>query len=607
MDFSNSNHKIAVFCLGIRASAVAQNIADALDAEVHGKKYRVPEADVFFTDAKAHLESLFADGKAIVGVCSSAVLIRAVAPCLRNKRHEPPVVAVAEDGSVAVPLLGGHHGANDLARAIAEELHGIAAVTTAGDIRFGIALDEPPQGLSLGNPEEVKAFTSSLLAGESVFLQAEKPVFSEWLLKSRLPFSPDGQLKISVTHQSVSGDARHLVYHPKTLAVGVGCERGTAPAELRNLVRNSLDVYGIDPQSVAVIVSIYVKKDEAALHSLAEHMGCPVRFFNAQALETQADKLQNPSDIVFQEVGCHGVAEGAALAAVGKDGMLLVPKQKSTRATCAIGKSPALLHPQKIGQAPGALFLVGTGPGCPEWRLAQSETMLREATDWVGYGLYLDLIADLRRDQKCHRFDMGREEERVRHALALAEQGRIVALVSSGDPGIYAMATLVFELQERGEPDWKRIEVQISPGISAFQAAAARIGAPLGHDFCAISLSDLLTPWETIKRRVRTAAEGDFVIAFYNPVSQRRTTQLAEARDILLQHRVPQTPVVLGRNLGREGETVKTVSLRDLTPDKADMLTVVIVGSSQTRRLNLPNGEVRVYTPRGYSEKAETT
>ena len=383
------------------------------------------------------------------------------------------------------------------------------------------------------------------------------------------------------------------------------------------------------------MVSLDLKSDEPAVHALAEYLSeisgeeCPARFFDAVTLEAQTPHLQNPSEIVFKEVGCHGVAEGAALAAVAASGSpsftgkLLVTKKKSARATCAVAELEDLSDTQKIGRARGTLFIVGTGPGTPEWRLPEAEKMLRKATDWVGYGLYLDLISDLHNSQELHYFDLGQEEVRVRHALNLAAQGKTVALVSSGDPGIYAMATLVFELLETGRfrntvnsneigpsvsgenstAHWQRIHVEATPGISALQAASARIGAPLGHDFCTISLSDLLTPWETIVRRIRAAAEGDFVIAFYNPVSQRRTTQLAQAKEILLKHRPAETPVVLARNLGRKEEQLKVVSLEKLDPTQVDMLTVVLVGSSQTRWLHLPNGEVRVYTPRGYDQK----
>jgi cobalt-precorrin 5A hydrolase/precorrin-3B C17-methyltransferase len=223
----------------------------------------------------------------------------------------------------------------------------------------------------------------------------------------------------------------------------------------------------------------------------------------------------------------------------------------------------------------------------------------------VGYRLYLDLAGRSRPGQTCHDFDLGEEEARVRRALDLAADGRDVALVSSGDPGIYAMASLVFELLDRGEVEaWRRVEIEVVPGISALQVTAARIGAPLGHDFCAISLSDLLTPWETIERRVRAAAEGDFVIAFYNPASKRRRWQLEKAVEILLAHRPAHTPVVLGKNLGREGESVSSLRLGDLSVDQVDMLTLVLVGSSQTRSVARRHGAPWVYTPRGYAGKA---
>jgi len=230
------------------------------------------------------------------------------------------------------------------------------------------------------------------------------------------------------------------------------------------------------------------------------------------------------------------------------------------------------------------------------------------ATDLVGYSLYLDLLEDLASGKTRHDFPLGREEDRVRHAMELAGQGLDVALVCSGDAGIYAMATLVFELFNGGglSDAASRIDVTVAPGISALQAAAARAGAPLGHDFCTISLSDLLTPWESIQTRVKAAAEGDFVIAFYNPVSKRRRTQLAYARDVLLQHRPADTPVILATNLGRPGELVRIVPLGDLNVDDVDMLTVVVVGSSDSRTVTTGSGKTWVYTPRGYSAKEGT-
>jgi cobalt-precorrin 5A hydrolase / precorrin-3B C17-methyltransferase len=252
------------------------------------------------------------------------------------------------------------------------------------------------------------------------------------------------------------------------------------------------------------------------------------------------------------------------------------------------------------------LFVVGIGPGANAWRSPEASAFVEAATDLVGYSLYLDLLGSLAKGKSRHDFDLGAEEARVRHALELAGEGRDVALICSGDAGIYAMATLVFELIERGglSDAARRVEVAVTPGISALQAAAARAGAPLGHDFCTISLSDLLTPWPSIQMRLKAAAEGDFVIAFYNPVSKKRRTQLAYARDVLLQHRPKDTPVILATNLGREGELVRVVPLGELNVDDVDMLTVVIVGSSESRTMKTGDGRTWVYTPRGYAGKA---
>ena len=633
----------AVFCLGVSAFPVAKKIATFLDAELHGKTGRVSQADVFFSDAMEHLSKLFQDGIPIVGVCASAVLIRGVAKSISDKKTEPALVAVAEDGSAVVPLLGGHHGANDMARKISELLGVDPAITTSGDIRFGIALDEPPEGFVLANPEDVKEFSVSMLAGESLMISSDenhssldyvrgnktigsdhKQVFYNWLKVSNLPFSAFENLQISLTSKAVSGNKEHLVYHPKTIVVGVGCERGTDPEELISLVRNTLKKNMIAPESVAVVVSIDLKSDEPAIHALTEKLAdkpgesSPARFFDAAVLEEQTPKLRNPSKAVFKEVGCHGVAEGAALAAAGKSGKLVIPKIKSKHATCAVAESAELIDPQKTGKSQGTLFIVGTGPGSPKWRLPEAQEMLKNSSDWVGYGLYLDLIADLNKNRfgkekhRLHRFELGQEEKRVRHALNLAAQGKIVALISSGDPGIYAMATLVFEMLERTDTEsekhseWRRIRVVSTPGISAMQAAGAIAGAPLGHDFCSISLSDLLTPWDTIKSRIIAAAKSDFVIAFYNPVSSKRINQLSEAHEILLKHRSPDTPVILAHNLGRSGERVNVVTLACMEPSEVNMLTVVIVGSSQSKKIQLPNGVVRVYTPRGYQKIQDT-
>lgn len=591
---------IVVVCLNPAGLATARAVAEALPGTcLHG---RDDDAEVVFTDTAEHLRGLFEASTAIVGVCAAGILIRAVAPLLKDKQAEPPVIAVAVDGSSAVPLLGGHHGANDLARAIAEALGGTAAITTAGDIALGLALDAPPPGWRLANPAAAKPVMAALLAREPVSLAVEAGD-PGWLTDSGAVFSDPAPLTVTLAARATSGSDSELVIHPPVLALGVGCERGVEADELIALVRDTLAAHDLATGAVACVTSLDLKADEDAVLALGEELGVALRFFDAATLEVETPRLVKPSDTVFAAVGCHGVAEAAALAAAGPEARLVVTKTRSARATCAVAQSPAIIDPGSVGRARGHLAVVGIGPGSDGWRSPEASRLISEASDLVGYGLYLDLLGPLTGGKTRHDFPLGDEEVRVRAALDLAAEGRNVALVSSGDAGIYAMATLVFELLDRVDNDgWQRIAIAVTPGISALQAAAARAGAPLGHDFCAISLSDLLTPWAAIENRLEAAARGDFVVALYNPVSKRRREALPKARDILLGHRPADTPVVLARNLGRDGETVRNVDLAALQVDDVDMLTVVIVGSSQTRRF----GDW-VYTPRGYESKGQQT
>lgn len=593
----------AIIVLGESGLGTARRIANAVPgATIHGRATRVPDAAVTFDDTGVHVRGLYDAGTPIIGVCAAGILIRCLAPVLEEKRDEPPVVAVAEDGSAVVPLLGGHRGSNSLAATIATEFDVTAAITTAGDVRYGVALDDPPPGWRLANPADAKPFVAALLGGAKVRLDGEAP----WLTDSVLPWADDADLVLQVTENEAAGDERTLVYNPQTLVLGVGCERGTPTEDLMTLVRRTLAEANLAPKALACVTSLDLKSDEPAVNAVAAEYGVPARFFSADRLDQETPRLATPSEAVYREVGCHGVAEGAALAAVGHDGGLIVTKQKGKRSTCAIARAPATLEVNKIGVPQGRLAVIGIGPGDEAWRTPEANRLIESSDALVGYQLYLDLLGDAASGKELHTYALGEEEARVRAALDLAAEGRAVALVSSGDAGIYAMASLVFELVDTAKrDDWRRVRIDVAPGISALQAAAARIGAPLGHDFCAISLSDLLTPWPVIQDRIDAAARGDFVIAFYNPVSQRRTTQLAWAREKLLSYRPGDTPVILARNLGRTGETVKVVTLHDLDPSRVDMLTLVIVGARETRDLRLGNGERRVYTPRGYGDKPQ--
>ncbi len=592
--------KPVVICLSRSGQATALCIAAALNVPVHGREGRCDRADTYFPNALDHVRMLFQAGHPVIGVCAAGILVRAVAPVLADKRTEPPVIAVPDDGSAVIPLLGGHHGANRMAKEIGEVLGRQAAITTAGDVALGVALDEPPTGWRLKNPEDAKSVMMAMLSGEKPIVEGE----NIWNLETG-----DGPVRLTTSEAPAEAGVDTLVYHPQRFVLGLGCARGCDVSEMWDLVQGALAGANIAPESVACVASLDLKGDEPAMIETARRLGVPYRLFDAAALEVEASRLANPSDVVYAEVGCHGVSEGAALAAAGPDAMLVVEKQKTANATCAIARAPEVII-EMAGRSRGKLSIVGIGPGQHTWRTPEASQLIAQAEELVGYGLYIDILGPLAAGKTRSDFPLGGEEDRCRYALEQAGKGKNVALICSGDAGIYAMGALVFELLDRGADALgvsdaaKRVEVVSTPGVSALQGAAARAGAPLGHDFCAISLSDLLTPREDIIKRLHAAAEGDFVIAFYNPVSRRRRTLLAEARDILLKHRSADTPVMLASSLGRPEEYVRYRKLSELEVDEVDMLTVVLVGSSHSKLAELGEG-ARMYTPRGYARKID--
>ncbi|WP_373355732.1 precorrin-3B C(17)-methyltransferase [Pseudoroseicyclus sp. CXY001] len=574
---------------------VAARLAAALGAELHALEGRAA-GEVTFTDVPEHLRALFAAGRPIIGLCAAGILIRALAPMLSDKRAEPPVLAVAVDGSSVVPLLGGHHGANDLARAVAAALGVSPALTTAGDVTLGVALDAPPPGWRLANPEAAKPAMAALLAGGGATVTGDAP----WL--AALPEGPEVAIHAGIGPAPEGA----LAFHPARVVLGAGCARNCPAEELIALAEAALTEAGVAPEAVAAVATLDLKADEPAMHALAAHLGAPLRLFAAEELEAESPRAATPSDVVFAEVGTHGVSENAALASAGATASLLLPKQKSANATVALALAEAPLTALP-GRPRGQLSLIGIGPGQAAWRTPEASRLVAEADELVGYSLYIDLLGPLAHGKPRADFPLGGEEDRCRHALERAGEGRNVALICSGDAGIYAMGALVWELIARGDGPGgvsdaaRRARVTSAPGITAMQAASARAGALLGHDFCAISLSDLLTPREAIRTRLRAAAEGDFVIAFYNPVSKTRRTLLAEAREILLAHRPADTPVLLASNLGRPEEQLRHRRLEDLEVDEVDMLTVVLVGSSASRLIETGDGP-RIFTPRGYEK-----
>ncbi len=581
-----------VLALHAGAREVAKRAADIVNGTLALSPSRPAES----------LRQAFRAGRPIIAVCAAGIVMRALAPLLTDKHQEPPVLILSEDGRFVIPLLGGHKGANRLAQRIAKALQGEAVITTASDLHFNVALDDPPPGWRLANPQDVKAFTAALLNGAGVRLEGEAP----WLVRANLPWSAQGPLRISATPRAVEGNRRHLVYHPRTLMIGAGCARGADPEALIAFARAVLAEQELAEGAVAAIGTLALKADEPALHALSAAFDTPLRLFDAHELAQVA--VPNPSQAVRDAVETPSVAEAAALLLAGNEGRLIVEKQIDADQQLTLAIAAAKTPPASLaGRGRGRLFVVGIGPGAPRQRTHAAEEALLCAEHWVGYELYLDLARDLARGKTLHPYPIGAEKERVRHALTLAAEGKTVALLCSGDAAIYAMASLVYETlaEDAGLPAAASgIEIEVIPGITALQMASARAGALIGHDFCAISLSDLLTPWPVIRRRIEAAAQADFVVAFYNPRSRRRTRHLKEALDILRQWRPGDTPVIIASNLGRAEEQVRIVPLKAVDCADVDMLSIVLVGNSESRMI--PHaGAQRAFTPRGYAGKTD--
>ncbi|CAL9417964.1 Siroheme synthase [Streptomyces sp. enrichment culture] len=527
------------------------------------------------------VRAAFAQCEQLVCFLATGAVVRLVAPLLDDKAADPGVVCVDEGGRFAVSLVGGHGGgANDLARAVAEVLGAAPVVTTATDAVGLAGLD------TLGLPVEgdVAAVSRALLDGEAVALRAEVA----WPLPP-LPVSDEGAYAVRLTDRLVEPGEGEAVLRPPTLVVGVGASRGAPVEEVLALVEGALREAGLSAASLAELATVDAKADEPGIVEAAARLGVPVVTYSAD--ELAAVEVPHPSDAPLAAVGTPSVAEAAALV---RGGELLVPKRKSERAdgrpamaTCAVVRRPGR----------GRLAVVGLGPGARDLLTPRAKAELRRASVLVGLDQYVDQIRDLLRPgTRVLESGLGAEEERARTAVEEARKGRAVALIGSGDAGVYAMASPA--LAEASDD----IDVIGVPGVTAALAAGAILGAPLGHDHVSISLSDLHTPWEVIERRVRAAAEADLVVTFYNPRSRGRDWQLPKALAILAGHRAPATPVGVVRNASRPDESSRLTTLAALDPATVDMMTVVTVGNTATREI-----AGRMVTPRGYRWQAAST
>jgi cobalt-precorrin 5A hydrolase/precorrin-3B C17-methyltransferase len=524
------------------------------------------------------------DGVAgLVLVSATGIAVRAVAPHLNRKESDPAVVCVDDHGTFAVALAGGHAGgANRLAREVAALVGATPVVSTATDLAGLPALDSLPGFAASG---DLAAVTRAWLDGSQPALRVD-PGLESWPIPPEMAGLPrEGPTWVVVTDRTAQprSDRPEVRLYPRSLVLGVGSSTDADASSLHDLARALLEAAGLDARSVGMVATLDRKLSEPAIRSLAERFGVPLRGFGAGELRDV--EVPNPSRAVEEAVGTPSVAEAAALLAAGRQAVLVSQKAVSSSfdSTVAIARR----------QAPeGHLAVVGLGPGLASRRTPEATAAIIHADVVIGYSMYVDLAGDLL-EARHHviRSPIGSEEDRCREALKFASEGSSVALVCSGDPGVYAMASLVCELAgEYGDPP-----LSIITGVTAALSGAALLGAPLGHDHAAISLSDLLTPWQVIVRRLEAAAAGDFVVSLYNPRSARRTGQLAEALGILASRRPASTPAAVLTDIGRAGESVIKTTIGELDPADVGMLSLVIVGASTTQWIG-----GRMVTPRGY-------
>jgi cobalt-precorrin 5A hydrolase/precorrin-3B C17-methyltransferase len=598
---------------------------------------------------KDQIAALWTSHRSFIFCLATGAVVRLIAPLLQDKSSDPAVIVVDESGEFVISLCGGHQGgADQLARLVALQL-GMTPVITGAAHRIkvpGIDVLGIPFGWQKGDgdwtgvsaaiarqePVEVIQEAGSTLwqkpLPEGHPFEWVEPATGHrsrgtenggWGTGARIWISPalgeldTRQQTASIQHPAPSPTANRppipeVHWHPRVLWVGIGCERGSSKRLIEHAVREVLRSQQLSEQAIAGIATIDLKADEQGLVEYCRDRNLPCRYFPADLLRTIV--TPNPSAIVEAEVGTPSVAEAAALAGASLTGaaltpsadpfqppLLRVPKQiirldgEPGAVTIAVAQSP-----QEYTGRIGKLWLVGTGPGQLDQMTPAAQTAIAQADLVIGYSLYLDLIRPLLRPgQIVEASPITQERQRAERAIALANWGLTVAVVSSGDCGIYGMAGLVFEQLQAQGWDGHQPEVQVFPGITALQAAASRVGAPLMHDFCAISLSDLLTPWEVIEKRLMAAAQADFVVALYNPRSQTRTRQIEMAQKIFLDCRAAGTPVAIVRSAYRADEQITLTTLAEFLTVPIDMLTIVLIGNQSSRfHANW------FVTPRGY-------
>ena len=544
----------------------------------------------------------------IIFVGSVGASIRLINSLLSSKDKDPGVIVIDKKGSKIIPIIGAHQSnIQNIAFQICN-LFGGEIIETNNSIdqnylnidsfgnqwgwkRSGDIKDWSKLVIKQSNNKEIFC---SQLSGNNLWKTSEVGNTITQLSDK------DYEKKKSIFHISIFDNHKNT-WHPPTLWIGLGCERNTSKELIEDSLQSFLATNNLSPLSIAGFATVDLKKDEKAILEISKEKNLPIKFFTSE--ELSSINTPNPSNVVLNEIGTPSVAEAACMIAAGQGSKLLKEKKifksidssKSTfgAVTIAVSESKNQYSPLT-----GEIHVVGSGPGDISYLTNDARKALSKCSIWIGYKMYLDLIKPLKRkDQVMIESNLTEEKERCEKAIKLAEEGIKVALISSGDAGFYGMAGLLLELIQKVHKDF-RPSFEVHPGISSMQLAAALGGAPLMNDFCSISLSDKLTPWESIEKRIAGALLGDFVIAIFNPQSLERNWQLKRAIELCLGYRPGNTPVLVGRQVGRENQSKSFFSLDSMPLQDIDMLSIIIIGNSKTTLVD----EIFL-TPRGYLKK----
>jgi len=553
------------------------------------------------------VSELWDDCRNLIFIMAAGIVVRTIAPLIKDKKTDPAIVVLDEKGRFAISLLSGHiGGANEIAREIANFLGGDAVITTASDVNNLPSIDlwAEENNLIIEDWEMIPQISTRLLNNGALrvyseieiklpdeFLKVGNPGFADVIITNKI-IPPHPPLLKGGGGDYCGCHVKGQVYlRPKNLIIGIGCNSGTSVDEIEDAVINILKENNLSSLSICSIATIDKKGDEPGLIAFARKYSFEMNTFTPDELNAVKGILRSES--VFKATGANAVAEPAALLASGTD-KLLIPKQKIRNVTIAVAEHRA----QNIQ---GKIYIVGTGPGSIEHITPYARNAIKNSDVIVGYGTYIDLIQELIKDKKVISTGMTQEIDRCKRSVELALAGKIVSVVSGGDPGIYGMAGLVFEIlrtQTQENKNLSEINIEVIPGVSALNACAARLGAPLMHDFAVISLSDRLTPWKLIEKRLEAASISDFIIVLYNPRSIGRQEHINKAKNIILKYRYPETPVGIVKAAMRDNEEIVVTNLKDMLDHDIDMQATVIIGNSQTFTWN--NWMI---TLRGYENK----